>query len=407
MSSYVAQIALVDHHCHGVTRNELDRAGFEKLITESSWPPPDGGTHFDSQVGFAIRRWCAPVLALEAHASPEAYLARRRELGSAEVTRRLLRATGTSTYLVETGHGGPELLTPEEMAVAAGARARTVVRLERVAEELFSAGGDLVAGYPAALAQATRDAVGLKSIICYRHGLDFDPVRPSPEQVAVAVDRWSAQTRAASGHARLTDPVLLRHVLWAGVDTGLPIQVHVGYGDATVNLYRSNPLLMTDWLRMVRPLGTRIALLHCYPYHREAGYLAHVFPHVYFDVGLAINYTGARSAEIIAESLELAPFTKVLYSSDAFGVPELHHLGALLFRRGLDGALGRWVERGDVSAGDAARVAQLIGTGNACRLYGLVPSSPPDDCLADPATPSIPSPSAAPSRHPASGCGRC
>ena len=69
-------------------------------------------------------------------------------------------------------------------------------------------------------------------------------------------------------------------------------------------------------------------LLHCYPYHRQAGYLAQVFPHVYFDVGLAVNHTGLSSPAVVAESLELAPFAKILFSSDAYGPAELHYLGA-------------------------------------------------------------------------------
>ena len=46
-------------------------------------------------------------------------------------------------------------------------------------------------------------------------------------------------------------------------------------------------------------------LLHCYPFHRHAGALAQIFPHVYFDVGLALHYTGARAGAIVAEALEL------------------------------------------------------------------------------------------------------
>lgn len=367
---YVADVPLVDHHCHGVTRQELDRDAFEDLITESSWPAPEGSTHFDSQVGFAIRRWCAPVLDLEAHASPEDYLARRSELGTLEVTRRLLGATGTELYLIETGHGGAEIFSPQEMADASGRHARSVVRLERVAEALVESGGDLVEDYADTLATATRGAVGLKSIMAYRHGLDFRPEPPPTADVRAAALRWKSEIHETSV-VRLHDPVLLRHVLWAGVQTGLPIQFHVGYGDSDLDLHRCNPLLMTDWLRAVQPLGTRVALLHCYPYHREAGYLAHVFPHVFCDVGLAVNYTGARSGAVIAESLELTPFGKALYSSDAYGVAELHHLGAMLFRRGLADALGGWVDRGDISGADATRVARLIGSENARRLYDL------------------------------------
>ncbi|GAA0248641.1 hypothetical protein [Cryptosporangium japonicum] len=49
-------------------------------------------------MGLAIRRHCAPRLDLPRHASAEDYLARRAELGTAEVTRRLLATTGTARY---------------------------------------------------------------------------------------------------------------------------------------------------------------------------------------------------------------------------------------------------------------------------------------------------------------------
>jgi predicted TIM-barrel fold metal-dependent hydrolase len=165
--------------------------------------------------------------------------------------------------------------------------------------------------------------------------------------------------------------VLLREVLWAGVDRGLPLQVHTGFGDPDLRLDRCDPARMTDFLRAVRGRDVAVLLLHCYPYHRQAGYLAQAFPHVYLDVGLAVNFVGARAAAVVAESLELAPFHKVLYSSDAFGLPELHHLGAVLFRRALDEVAGAWVEAGLWSAPDARRVATLIGAGNAGRVYGL------------------------------------
>lgn len=165
--------------------------------------------------------------------------------------------------------------------------------------------------------------------------------------------------------------MLLRFGIWCGVEEALPLQFHVGYGDADVDLARCNPLLMTAWLKATHESGTSVMLLHCYPYHREAGYLAQVYPHVYCDVGLAINYTGARSATIIAESLELTPFHKALFSTDTFGLPELYYIGSVLFRQGLTETLADWVDGGHASMTDAVRIAELIGSGNARRVYGL------------------------------------
>lgn len=366
-------VRLVDHHCHGVARADLDRERFELLATESDRPAPAGCTGFDSQVGFAIRRWCAPVLGLQRHAAPDDYLAQRTRLGAAEVNRRLLGAAGVGTFLLDTGYQVGDVLGPGEMAAAAGSQAAEVVRLEAVAEQVALGGAGaagFVSAYAAMLDAATTRAVGLKSIMAYRCGLDFVPERPAAWEVSEAAGRWLRRVEG-TGTARLDDPVLLRHVLWAGVDRGLPIQFHVGFGDSDLRLDRCDPTLMTGFLRAVQDRGVAVLLLHCYPFHRQAGYLAHVFPHVYLDVGLAVNYVGARAAAVVAESLELAPFHKVLYSSDACGLAELHYLGAALFRRAVDEVAGEWVGAGLWSASDAARVARLVGAGNAERVYGL------------------------------------
>jgi uncharacterized protein len=366
------EVALLDHHCHGIVGTALDRSRFELLATEADRPAPPGCTGFDTQLGFAIRRWCAPVLGLDPHASPEDYLARRSELGDAEVNRRLLRAAGIGAFLVDTGYASEDALSPAEMAETAGATAGTVVRLEAVAERVARDGataGGFATAYAEALDAAAADAAGLKSIIAYRYGLDFDPEPPSPAEVRDAAGRWLRRVEGAPW-PRLDDPVLLRHVLWAGVDRGLPVQFHTGFGDPDLQLDRCDPARMTGFLRAVQRREVAVMLLHCYPFQRQAGYLSQVFPHVYMDVGLAVNYTGSRAAAVVAESLELAPFHKLLFSSDAFGLAELYHLGGLLFRRAFDEVVGGWVAAGLWSAADARRVARMVAAGNAERVYG-------------------------------------
>lgn len=373
LAETIAGTPLVDHHVHGALRADVDRATFETLLTESDRPVPGWMTQFDSQLGLAIRRWCAPVLDLPSHARAAEYLRRRDELGTTEVTRRLLTASGVQHYLLETGYRGEDILGLADMRSCSGVPVDEVVRLERVAEQLAASGvsaADFLDHYPESLAVASSVAVGLKSVIAYRYGFDFDPVRPSGAEVVQAAGSWLAECEER-GPVPVRDPVLLRFLLWAGIDRGLPLQLHTGYGDPDLRLDKCDPLLLTPWIKLVEPHGTDLLLLHCYPYHRQAGYLAQVFPHVYFDVGLGINHTGARSDAVIAESLELAPFAKILFSSDAWGPPELHHLGAVLWRRGMQRALGQWVADGDWSAADAARVVRMVAGDNARRVYGL------------------------------------
>jgi hypothetical protein len=367
-------VPLVDHHVHGATRDDLDDDLFLSMITESDRPGAPGTSQWDSQVGFAIRRWCAPLLDLEPHAPGQAYLSRRRELGAAEVNRRLLRACGVADWLVDTGFGADQLLDVPAMAQVSGARAREVVRLEAIAEQLAGSGVD-AADYGAALARAVAGAVqggaiGTKTVLAYRTGFDIDHARPSPEAVTTAAAAWLAEV-TGTGVARLTDPTLIAHGVWTALDAGLPLQVHVGLGDTDLDLHRVNPLLLTPLLRASEQLGTPVLLLHCWPFHREAGYLAQMFPHVYFDLGLAINYLGAQSRQVVAESLEVAPFGKQLYSSDAWGPAELHVLGARLWRRAITAVTAEWVADGDWAPADAARVVALIGAENARRIYPL------------------------------------
>jgi predicted TIM-barrel fold metal-dependent hydrolase len=158
---------------------------------------------------------------------------------------------------------------------------------------------------------------------------------------------------------------------WTAVELGMPLQLHVGYGDNDVDLADCDPLRLTPFLRATQDRGVPVLLLHNYPFHRNAAYLAQVFDHVFMDVGLATHNSGALSVALLRESLELVPFGKFLFSTDAFGLAELYHLGARLFRRGLGDLLDTLVDDGEMSSADADHVAALVGHENAHRVYGL------------------------------------
>jgi len=371
---------LVDGHCHALVAAAPDAAGFALAATEADVLSTDGPSPLDGPAGLAIRRWCGPVLDLPAGAPIGDYLARRAELGHAEATGRLLRAAGLSHLLVDTGLDGPELAPPAELGRAAGAAVREVVRLERVAERLAADGvsaAGFASAYVDALASATVDAVAVKSVLAYRGGFSAEAGRPSRTEVRTAAGRWLARVaqRAAAGSAaapvRLDEPVLLRFVLWCGVDRGLPVQIHTGFGDRDLRLAAADPALLQPFLTATESRALPIVLLHCYPYHRQAGWLAQVFPHVYVDVGLTVGQVGARAGAVLAEFGELTPFPKLLFSTDGYALPELYLVGAAQFRHSFGRLLDAWVAEGAMPAEDAGRVAAMVGAGNARRLYGL------------------------------------
>jgi hypothetical protein len=377
---FVAAQSLADHHCHGVLREGGD---LEALLNEGEGGAGSGAAAFDSLAGLSFRRWCPPVLGLPAHATVAEYQARRAALEAAEVNRRFLAASGLGMLCVDTGFQPRALLSPAETAAFAGAPAFEIVRLEQVAEALAGSGVSPAAfpdAYRTALAarvaSATADVpvAGFKSIAAYRVGLDLEGQRPRDTEVATAAARWlsGADTSGASGASRrLADETLHRFFVWCGADLGLPIQFHVGYGDRDIDLHKCNPLLLTGLLRALEPAGVPVMLLHNYPYHREAGYLAQVFPHVYADLGLATHNLGSRATAVLAEALELVPLRKFLFSSDAFGLPELYYLGSLLFRQGLSQFLRARLDAGDISHDDAERITRLIGDENVRRAYRI------------------------------------
>ena len=359
---------LVDHHCHGLVLDDLDRVSFEGLMNEAAGQSPLGTTFFDSMLGLAIRKWCAPVLGMEPHASAEDYLVRRQELG-AEASRLLVAAARIESFLIDTGLKDEKLCSPADLAAMAGGKAYQVVRLEAVAEELLqngTAATDFAESIEQLLQEST--AIAAKSIAGYRIGLDLPPDPPKADALVTALDRLQPSVNA---RYRIADPVINAWLAWTAIKIGLPLQIHVGYGDADIDLLHADPLLLTPFLRATEGRGVPVLLLHNYPFHRSASYLAQVFSHVFIDVGLAVHNTGALSQTVVRETLELVPFGKLLFSSDAYGLAELYCLGAELFRRGLSAVLGQLIKDGEMTSHDADHVASLIARDNARRVYGL------------------------------------
>jgi predicted TIM-barrel fold metal-dependent hydrolase len=327
-------------------------------------------SQFDSPLGLSIRRWCAPLLGLDPLPRADDYWARRSEIAPDDLARIMLPAAGVSRWIVDTGFKGDLITTPDQLTELSTIPSSEVLRLERLAEDLLEAGTS-PDDFPDAFRSALRAAVnspkvlGTKTIAAYRTGFDIDWSTQEDADVVAHARELNDRPRPL----RLDSPVLTAFGVQEAAAHGLPIQVHVGFGDRDLDLHRTDPMLLLPLLRTMLPVP--VLLLHCYPFHRQAGYLAQAFDHVNFDVGLAINHLGVRSTALVAEALETAPFAKQLYSSDAFGPPELHVLGSVLWRRAMGLTLGGWVRTGDCTEDDAIRIVDMIGAKNAERVYGL------------------------------------
>jgi predicted TIM-barrel fold metal-dependent hydrolase len=247
------------------------------------------------------------------------------------------------------------------MGHLADCRSAPVMRIERVAEEGIARGlrlGELREHVRAEVGAAIeRGFVGLKTIAAYRSGLDV-AVEPDVDGAARALEG-----RPARLEERALLELLLLDALEANAPDRLPVQVHCGFGDSDLFLPRADPALLGPLVERFR--DTPFVLLHCYPFVRQAGWLAHVHAHVFFDVSLTIPHVW-RAAEAIREALELAPTSKLLYASDAARTPELYYLAARGWRDALAEVLGEALPEDE-----AAEAARRVLRDNAMALYGL------------------------------------
>nr|WP_225353518.1 amidohydrolase family protein [Lacticaseibacillus thailandensis] len=193
----------------------------------------------------------------------------------------------------------------------------------------------------------------------------------TPDAARAAFDQWR-QHYEETGVARLENQDVINYLLAlvapALINQHLPLQFHVGYGDADTDLYLGNPLLLRSFLRRFCYDGLQVVLLHCYPYHREAGYLASVFPGVYFDTSLVNNLAPSSTMSVVRESLELAPYSRYLFASDASTYVEMYAVAAQTFKAALAAQLDAVTTATDAQKQSWAR---MVCYANAANLYGV------------------------------------
>jgi uncharacterized protein len=356
-SGWLDAVGLVDHHAHGILSGHpgsLDE--FRGLFSES--PDPRQWPHVAN--GVTYRRAIGLIAALlECDATETAVYERRLASDPDAYASLFLRATGTELLLVDDGYppagAGPGW---RRMGELAGCESRPVLRIERVAEEAL--GGSFDAFRERVRSEVAtargRGFAGLKTIAAYRTGLDVAPPDVPAAEAAYGV---------SSLKKRLDAKPLLELALWDALEANepdpLPVQIHAGFGDSDLFLPRVQPGYLKPLVE--RFADTPFVLLHCYPFVREAGWLAHVYGNVYFDLSLTIPHV-SRPATALREALELAPFSKLLYASDAARTPELYFLGATWWREALATVLPALLPDGVEEA------ALAVLRDNALELYG-------------------------------------
>lgn len=370
----LSTIPLIDNHCHSLLREQPRSADeWRKFFTESYYPEI-AREHVPHTLFY---QWAQRALGsfYNCDANAEAILEKRNSYDLAALTQKINAAANIGAWLVDYGYSTTHTYGHDELRAMTGVRVENVLRLEPLIEQLIQSSpdfGTMLDAYVSALQDLRgKGYVSLKSIIAYRAGLQLAPV----DMQAVKDDFVTLKGRAArDGSLRLDSKPMLDLLIPMGVEIAseqeFPFQIHTGFGDPDQDIVKSNPAYLRPLFEDKKYRGAKIVLLHAsYPYARTLGYLASVYPNVYADFGLAIPFVAGDARAVLRDLLGLAPASKVLYSSDAFHIPELYYLGAVLGRRALAEVLEEYVKDDLITPPAAERMAEVILQENAQRVY--------------------------------------
>jgi uncharacterized protein len=378
MTLDLASVPILDHHCHAFINRATPYTALEYqgFFSEGG---DDGivANHTPNSVFF---RWGIKEVAkfLGCDPTPEAVLAARSAISLNELASHMLKDVNIPVLLIDYGLGGTDRMSIADMKSSLpGFRFEPILRLETMAQDLIlkhDTFDQVIDAFVTTVENARATGhVGLKSIIAYRTGL---AIRETSKAEASETFNIVKERARRDGAVRLADKPLNDYLLLRALEVvekqELPIQFHTGLGDNDLDMLYANPLHMRPLFESNRYKHVPFVLLHAsYPYVRELGYLASLYSNVWMDLGLAIPFATIDIPSVWRQALSLTPISKILFSTDAYSIPEIYWLAARWGRWGLSQILNELVTIGAFSENETSEAAHQILHGNAERLYGV------------------------------------
>jgi len=230
---------------------------------------------------------------------------------------------------------------------------------------------ELLRGFQASLERSIKEDgfIGVKVHLAEQVGFGTMPVR---EDEAISIFP-RAKAGDADAYKKLYTAIFTATLLQCQ-ELGVPVHLHSGFtgGMWQGPIYDSDPFLLAPFLRHPEFLQTRVVLLHAgYPWTKQAGQMAHTFPHLWVDMSQVTPWASLRIAECYRDVMAWAPLSKVVIGSGGHGSPEIAWLAALTAKAALTEVLGDAIRLGLMTKAHAETAARMILHDNAARLYGL------------------------------------
>ncbi|MBE9177807.1 amidohydrolase family protein [Oculatella sp. LEGE 06141] len=369
----LTHIPAIDQHAHNLVRSEVATTTPYSAAFTEGYAAEIRDRH--ARHTLCYRRSVRDVATLlDCEPTEAAILACRTRLGLDTLTDRCFNAANLKSIVLDDG------FLPDQILPLAWHQqfvpTHRLLRVEWLAEQLIAQVNRFeifLEWFRSELNPPPAGVVGFKSVAAYRTGLDIQPI---PWEVAEDAF-YDLKYRFPDARVRLSNKALIdflvHQTLAIAAQYQLPVQFHTGFGDPDLDLRLANPLHLRPVLEEPLYRSAPIVLLHAaYPFTREAGYLASVYPQVYVDFGLAVPLLSvAGMRQTVQMLMELSPTSKLMYSSDAHFIPELYYLGAKWGREALGQVLDQAICDRDLTVQEAEAVAIAILHQNATDLYPI------------------------------------
>jgi len=385
--SEILKIPAIDDHCHAFLP-EKETKEFEKYLTLSTLDVPKN----DVKNTFLYRR-IVNELARVLECKPSQAVKKRNELykkDPGKYIERIFQDAIITTLLVDTGYPSEESkgysIDLEVFKEIVPCQLKQIYRIDNTIRRLlgcYMTFQQFLDEYIDAIEHAVKEngAVAIKTVAAYNTGIEFSKVADDDAEKAFnslkarisrgekARNLFSASPREAK---TLMDYLIFKTAFICG-ELNVPIQIHVGMGDAPkLDLRKANPILLHAFIKDEDTQKTKIILVHTgYPYIEEAGYLANNYPNVYLDLSEMTPFISYGIKDKLLRLLEMSPTNKILYGSDGYNIPELFWIAALETKKALIEITQQFIDEKVVEEGWVFSISKQILLENSKQVYNL------------------------------------
>jgi predicted TIM-barrel fold metal-dependent hydrolase len=284
--------------------------------------------------------------------------------------RGLFHDAGLTALLVDAGYSPEAVGQLPHVASLSGCEVHPIHRIDPTVDRLIGEGSgaaEIVSAVESEMEQAVQHgAVGFKSILAYRTGLNVDPTVD-----LAAADRSLGGEGPVRRRGKACRDLVIRRALGLAAELRTPFQFHTGFGDSDLRLSEANPLLLEELLRTPEGSAASVVLIHgSFPWHEELAYLCATRPNVHGDLSLSNIFSPLTTADRLFRLLDLAPAAKLLLGTDGHGEPESFWLAATVLTEAWQQVRSRLSEAG-LRREWLDDVEDRLFQRNARELYGL------------------------------------